>query len=204
VGTLHVERILVGVEIDIRVGAEVHRIGAGDECAIVVIGIEHLHGKRFPATGGTPVQEPRPALADATKLFFDRRDQFRFNGIAVRAEIGGVDGVGIVVKGIGVIDFSDKNARKIGARPSLVELVGLFLLNPVVSGNVKSFAVVRFQIGVRRLGAETVKILIEMIFENCKGIPRVGMRVKALRDEDIGAEIERASPEPGKQRRLDP
>ena len=92
-----IKGVLVAVEIDVGVGAEVDGIGAGDERAVVVIGIKHLHRQRFPSAGRAAVSEARPALADAAKLFFDRGNQFGLDGVAIRPEVGRVHRVGIVV-----------------------------------------------------------------------------------------------------------
>ena len=62
------------VEIDVGVGAEIDRIGASDERAVVMIGIKHLHGDGFPSAGGAAVNEASPALADGAKLLFERGD----------------------------------------------------------------------------------------------------------------------------------
>ena len=149
------ERVLVVVEIDVREGVEVDRVGAGGKRAVVVVGIEDLNGQGLPAAGRAAIDEARPALADAAKLLFDRRDQLVLDGVAVGADVGRVHRVGIVVVGIGVLDLDDEHARKSGRDPLLIELVGLLLLNAVVTGQMKSFAVVGLEvrIGRRRCGS---------------------------------------------------
>ena len=189
------EGVFVLVEIDVGVGAEVDGIGARDERAVVVIGIEHLHGDGFPSAGDAAVDEARPSLADGAELFFERGDQFGFDGVAVGAEIGGVHRVGIVVVGIGVIDLRDEDAREVWRDPLLVELVLFFLLDAIVAGDVEALAEVGLEIRVGRLGAEAFEVVIEVIFEDRQREMRVGMRVEAFGDEDVGAEIHGAAPE---------
>ena len=138
------------IQIDIGEAAEIDRIGTGDERAVVMVGIKNLHGQRFPSAGGAAVHEARPALADAAELFLNRGNQLGFDGVAVGAEVGGIDRVGIVVIGIGMIDLRDQEARESRRDPMLIELVGFFLLDAVVTGNVKAFAVIGLQIGVGR------------------------------------------------------
>ena len=45
VRAVYEEHIFVGIQIDVSEGAEVHRIGAGYERAVVMVGIENLHGE---------------------------------------------------------------------------------------------------------------------------------------------------------------
>ena len=84
------------------------------------------------------------------EFLFDRGNQFGFDGVAVGAQVRGIHGVGIVVIRIGVIDLRNEEARKFRRDPLLIELVGLFLLNFVVAGNVEAFAVIGFQIRIGR------------------------------------------------------
>ncbi len=107
---------------------EIDRIRAGDERAVVMIGIKQLHGERFPAAGRAAIDEARPALADAAKLLFDRRDQFGFDGVAIGADVGRIDRVGIVIERIGMLQLHDQQARRAGRNPGLIVLVGLLLL----------------------------------------------------------------------------
>src|SRR5208337_2619609 len=64
VRALNIESVLVVVQIDGGVGAKVHRIGTGDERAVIVVRIKLLDGHGFPTARGTAIDEPRPALAD--------------------------------------------------------------------------------------------------------------------------------------------
>ena len=199
---MHVEGVGVAVNVDRCVGAKIDRIRTGDEDAVVVIGIEHLHRQRFPAAGGTAVDEARPALTDAAKLFLDRGDQFGLDGIAVRPEVGRVHRVRVVVVGIRVIDFRDEDAREFRRDPLLIELVGLFLLNAVVAGDVEAFAVVRLQIGIGRLGAKAAEVGIEVVFVDDDRKMNVGMRIESLGHQHVGAQEHGPSPELGEQRAL--
>ena len=74
-----------------------------------------------------PVEPPksaaRPALADAAKLFFDFRNQFVVDGIAVGAEVGGIHGVRIVIVRIGVLNEEHDHSRKFACAPILKKLI---------------------------------------------------------------------------------
>src|SRR5271168_4390946 len=94
-----------------------------------------------------------------------------------------------------MIDLHDEDARKIGSGPLLIKLVRLFLLDAIVSGKVKALAVIRLEIWIGRLGAETMKIIVEMIFKNRQRKMCVGMRIKTFGHEHVGAQIHRAAPE---------
>ena len=59
-----------------------------------------------------------------------------------------VDSVAVVVVRIRVLHLDDHEAWHVGARPALVEVVGLLLLHAVVTLQVKAIAVVRFQVRV--------------------------------------------------------
>ena len=119
VGAGAVEHVVVVVEVGGHVGVEVDRVGAGDEGAVVVVGIEHLDGEGLPAAGRAAVEEARPALADAAKLLFDGGHQLGFDGVAVGAEVGGVHGVAVVVERVGVLELDDEEARGVGGGPLL-------------------------------------------------------------------------------------
>jgi hypothetical protein len=60
-----------------------------------------------------------------------------------------------------MLDFHDEEARKSRGGPLLIKLVGLFLLNAVVAGDVEALAVVGFEICIRRLGSKPFEILRE-------------------------------------------
>ena len=132
-GAFVVISVPVLVDVDHRVGAEVDRVGAGGEAAVVLVGIEDLGGQGLPAAGRAAVEEPRPAGAEASVLLLEVGDQLIGDGVAVGAEVLGVDGVGVVVIRVGVLDLDDDHARIVGPGPLLVELVGLLLLDAVVS-----------------------------------------------------------------------
>ena len=58
--------------------------------------------------------------------------------VAVGPEVGRVHGVGVVVVGILMLDLDDQHARKVGSPPTLVEVVGLPLLDAVVAVDLKA------------------------------------------------------------------
>src|SRR6185436_18801390 len=176
-----------------------NRIGAGHEHSVIVLGIKDLHRERFPAPGGTAVGKTRPAFPDAAKLFLDGGNEFGLDGVAVRTEVGGVHRIGIVVVGIGVVDVRDDNAGKARGNPLLIELVSLFLLNAVVSGYVEAFAVVRLQVGIGRFGAKAGEVGVKVIFVDDDRKMNVGMRIKSLRHQHVGAQVHGTSPEFGEQ-----
>src|ERR1700684_2458587 len=164
IGTFDIKRVLVFVKIDGSEGTEIDGIGAGDKSAVVVIRIKHLHGKRFPTAGRSAIQETRPALPDSAELFFDIGDEFRFDGIAVGTEVRRINSVGIVVIRICVLDFYNQDPGEAGANPLFVKFVGFFLLYAVVTSDVKTLAVIGFQILVGRLGTKASKISREVAF----------------------------------------
>src|SRR5208337_2964352 len=173
--SLNIESVLVVVQIDGGVGAKVHRIGTGDERAVIVVRIKLLHGHGFPAAGGTAVDEPSPALADAPELFLNRRDQFRLDGVAIGAEVRGIHRVGIVIVRIGMIDFRNQDAWEPRRNPLLIELVGFLLLDAVVTGNVESLAVIGLQVGIGWLGSKALKIRVEVVLGDDQRIRNMGV-----------------------------
>ncbi len=68
----------------------------------------------------------------------------------------------------------------------------------------KSFAVVRLQVRVGRLGAEAAEIRREVAVKDGDRIPRFGMFGETFRQENIGAQVHRTSPKLAKQFALDP
>ena len=197
VSALEVEGVLIVVEIDVHELVKVDGVGAGDKCAVVVGRIEDLDGESLPSAGGTAVSEACPALADGAELLFDGGNQLGFNGRAVGADVGGVDGVGVVVKGVGMLNLEDEIAGEAGGDPLLVEVVGLLLLNAVVAGEVEALAVVGLEVGVRRGGAEVVEAVGEVAVKNHEREMGVGVVVKAIGDENDGGEKDGAAPELG-------
>ena len=101
-----------------------------------------------------------------------------------------------------MIDVRDQDARKAGRDPLLIELVSLLLLNAVVAGDVEALAVVRLQVGIGRLGAKAGEVGVEVIFIDDDRKMNVGMRIKSLGHQHVGAEVHGTSPEFGEQRAL--
>ena len=102
-----------------------------------------------------------------------------------------------------MVDLRDQNAREVWSDPLLVELVLLLLLDAIIAGDVEAVAEVGLEIRVGGLGAEALEVVVEVIFENGQREMRVGMRVEAFGDENVGAEIHSAAPEFGEQLALD-
>src|SRR4029079_17976909 len=75
--------IVVFVNVDDCVSAEVNRIRTGSPTAVVLFGIKHLRGQSFPTTGRSAIEKTCPALPDTAKPFLDLRDQFVGDRIAV-------------------------------------------------------------------------------------------------------------------------
>jgi hypothetical protein len=93
------------VEVDAGVGAEVDRVRAGGEGAVVVVRVEDLNRQGLPAAGRATVEEAGPTLADAAEAALDLGQELAGDGVAVGAEVGRVDGVGVVVIGVRVLDL---------------------------------------------------------------------------------------------------
>ena len=95
-GAVYEIGVVVVVDVDQGVGAEVDGIGTGGEGAVVLVGIEDLDSEGFPAAGGAAVEEAAPPFAEALELRFDVRNQLVGKGIAIGPDAGRVDGVGVV------------------------------------------------------------------------------------------------------------
>ncbi len=80
-----------------------------------------------------------------------------------------------------MLHLHNQNPRKVRPGPLLVELVRLFLLDPVVPRDMKSLTIVGLQIRIGRLSAKVRKITHEMIVKNCQRIMRFLVLVKSLR-----------------------
>ena len=83
-----------------------------------------------------------------------------------------------------MLKFHDEDTREIGRCPLLIELVGFFLLNAVVSGEVEALAVVGLEIGIGRSGAESIKVVDKVIVKDDEGEACVGMFVEAHRERE--------------------
>src|SRR6266852_3085318 len=67
----------------------------------------------------------------------------------------------------------------------------------------KSFAVIRLQARIGRLGAEPAEISRKVAVKNGERVMRFEMFSESLRQENIGAEVHRAAPELAEQFALD-
>ena len=191
--------IFMLINIDDGVGAKIYRVGAGGPAAVVHIGVENLRGQSFPAARRAAIGEAGPAFAKAAEFFLNVRDELIIDGIAVGAEVSRVDRVGIIVIGIGVLDFNDEEARRVGSRPVFIKIVGFLLDDAVVTVKVKTLAVVGRKVGGGWLFPEAAEVVRKMPVKNYQRITCFGMLIKAVRQKDVGAEVNGRSPEVSEQ-----
>ena len=189
------EGVLVVVDVDDGVLAEVDRVGAGREAAVVEVGIQHLDAERLPAPGRAAVHEPRPALPEAAELLLDERNQLLVDRVAVGPEVRRVHGVRVVVVRVGVLDLDQQEAGEAGRRPVLVELVGLLLLGAVVALPVEPLRVHRLQIGVGRIFPEAVERVRKMSVVDDQRVAGPRVLVEPGGQQHVRAEEHRAPPE---------
>ena len=167
---------------------EVDGIGAGGPGAVVEVGVEDLRGEGLPAAGAAAVGGAGPALADAAELLFDGGDEFFVDGGAVGAYVGGVDVVGVVVVGIGVLDVEEDDARERAGGP---------VLERIVAGSV---ACVGSAVGAGLgqgwlMKGWRLEAGVEVILIDDERIVGVGVLVEAVGEQDPGAEVDVAAPE---------
>ncbi len=132
--------VVVLIDVDLGKGAKIHGVRTSTECTVVLIRVEDLHRQRLPAAGRPAIQKPRPALTDATVLFFDVRDQLIGDGVAPGSHAGGIDCIRIIVVRRRVLDLDDQHAWLIWLDPALVVTPGFLLLDTVVAVDVEAFA----------------------------------------------------------------
>ena len=167
------EGVGVVIEVDVLVGVEVDGVGAGGPGAVVEVGVEDLGGEGLPAAGAAAEGGAGPALADAAVLLFDGGDELFVDGGAVGAEVGGVDGVGVVVVGVGVLDVEEEDVGEAAGGPVLEEFV-------TVTGAAELGA---FEAGGGRGGEEGLgsDAGVVVVLVDDEGIVGVGMLVEARR-----------------------
>ena len=202
-GAVEVVGVSVLVEVDHRERAEVDGVRTGDPRPVVVVGVEHLRGHGLPAPGGAAVEETRPPLPDPAVAAFDLGNEFVGDGVAVRAEVLGVHRVGVVVVGVRVLDLHHQHPGEVVARPVLVELPGVFLLDPVVAVEVEPRRVLALQVGLRRLLPPAPEGVGEVAVVDGDRITRVGVVIETVRDEHPGPEFGGRAPELGEEVALD-
>jgi hypothetical protein len=186
-GTAGPVGVFVFVDVDHLIGVEVHGVGTGAPGPVEIIRIEDLRGERFPATGRAAVEGTGPALADAAELLFDGGDEFAIDGFAVGADVGGIDGVGVIVIRIGVLDEEEQHARELAGGPVLIELVA----------RLRDLESEARQARVGRRGAEAVEVVGEMALIDQQRIVGIGMRRPAFGKDNDGAEVHRMAPKFG-------
>ena len=76
-GTFVAVSVLVLVDVDDSVGAEVDRVGAGGVAAVIFLGVENLGRQGLPAAGRAAVEESRPAVRRGSGTSFRGRGSAR-------------------------------------------------------------------------------------------------------------------------------
>ena len=102
-----------------------------------------------------------------------------------------------------MLDFDDDHARVVRAGPFLVEPVSVILDDLVVAREMKALVVVRLEVLIRRLLAETAERLGKVPVEDDERVARVGMTLKTLGQEDVSAQMHGPSPEFSEELALD-
>jgi hypothetical protein len=97
------------------------------------------------------------------------------------------------------LDLDHQEAGEVGTDPLFVEGVGLLLLDAVVAVDPKTLRVLALEVGVGRFGAEIADVFWKVAVKNHQRIARLRMLVVAVRQEHVGAEKHRPSPELGQQ-----
>src|SRR5262245_30868755 len=94
-----------------------------------------------------------------------------------------------------MLDFDSNEAREVGADPVLVELVGVLLLNFVISRDFEALDVIGLQVRIWRRFAESAEGLREMAMKHHQRVTGFGMLVEAVWQQHAGPQVHRASPE---------
>ena len=179
-GTLRKIRVLVFIKVDDGVRAKINWVRTFGIATVVLIRIKNLCSKCLPATGRPAVHESRPWLANPSELFFDKGNQLERDRIAVGTQVRGIDGVGIVVKRIGMLNLDQQDAREIWTGPLFEKIMRLLLNDPVVSVQLKSLTVFWFEIGIGGFRAKAPKVMREMTMVDDQRITSFGVGVKAF------------------------
>src|SRR3990172_7624388 len=195
--------VLILIDVDHGIRAEVDGIGAGGIAPVVLVGIEDLHPERLPSARRPSVEEAGPTLTEAPEPFLDLGNQLVGDGVAVGTEVLGVHRVGVVVVGVRMLDLDRENPREVRPGPVLVEPIRVLLLRPVVALPPKTLAVLGLQVWIRRLLAESTKRVGEVAVEDHERIAGLGMRVEAFRKKHVSAEMHRPPPELRQELALD-
>ncbi len=172
--------VLLTVEINVGVGVKVDGIRASCEGAVVVVRVKDLHGKRFPSACRAAGEEVRPSIRNRTELLHHRGHQLCFDGFTVRPKVCGIDCVGIVIVGVGVLHLDDEEARVVFCGPLLVEVIRFLLLDAVIAREMKAVRVVGLQLWIRSFGAEFSKAVVEVIVKKQQRKMGIRMFVETL------------------------
>src|SRR2546427_5939784 len=82
-----------------------------------------LQRERFPSARRSAPEHARVGLANDAEALLESGNQLRYDRVAVRPVIGGVDGVGIVKVRSRVLERNRDHAGKIIGVPRLIKLV---------------------------------------------------------------------------------
>src|SRR5258708_32304769 len=93
-----------------------------------------------------------------------------------------------------MFNFDDQKTWEIVGNPFLIEGVGLLFLNAVITGEMKAFGIIWFQIRIRRRGAKSGNIIRVVPVEHHERIVRLRMRIKSLGYQHVRAEEYIAAP----------
>ena len=94
-----------------------------------------------------------------------------------------------------MLDLDDQHPRVRRAGPVLIELVREFLLDAVVTREVEALGIVGFEIRIGRRLAEAAEGVREMAVIDHERIARIRMRVEAVGQKDVRAQVHVTTPE---------
>ena len=103
-----------------------------------------------------------------------------------------------------MLNLDDQEPRELGVIPSLIEVIGLLLLDQVVALNTEALGILGFESLIRRRGPEPPEVRRKVPVEHHQGIFCLGMLVKILRQEHVCTEVHVTPPECRQFFRLDP
>src|SRR5262245_40004488 len=117
--------VLVLIDIDHGVSAEVDRVRTSDKGGVVEVRIKYFPGQRLPSSSRAAIKEPRPGRTDSPESLFDFRNELVVDGVAVGTDIRRIYSIGIVVELRRVLYLDHQNAREPRARPRSIKAMRL-------------------------------------------------------------------------------